>query len=161
MTSKLAVTSLVLGILALPTSLVCVGLFLAIPAVICGHKALRRIHSEAQLTGHGLAMGGLLAGYLSLALCVLIMPAVVIPNLLKARKTALRSQCKSNLERIVKAKQQWAAEDAKSIMTTPTADELSKYLGIEFLDVRCPEGGVYDIRRISENPTCTVKDHSL
>jgi hypothetical protein len=61
--SGLAVASLVLGILAFFT----LGLT-GIPAVICGHISLVQIKNAAgRLSGNGLAIGGLIAGYLSQA----------------------------------------------------------------------------------------------
>lgn len=58
-TSSLAITSLVLGILAF-FSLGLTG----IPAAICGHIARARIkRSGGALSGQGLALGGLIAGY--------------------------------------------------------------------------------------------------
>jgi len=63
-TSALAIWSLVLGIL----SLVCFTIFTAIPGVICGHKALSRIkRSNGTLTGQGLAIAGLVTGYMGIA----------------------------------------------------------------------------------------------
>ena len=58
-TSTLAVASLVSGILIFAT------LFAALPAIICGHLALRRIRQSAgSLAGRGLARAGLVLGYL-------------------------------------------------------------------------------------------------
>ncbi len=62
-TSGMAVTSLVLGISSIV--LCCCGL-LGVPAVILGHLARGRIKaSGGALTGGGIALGGLIAGYLS------------------------------------------------------------------------------------------------
>jgi hypothetical protein len=67
--SSLAVASLVCGVLSLSA----VPLILAIPAIICGHLARQRIRrSEGALGGDGLALGGLITGYLSLFLFGLI-----------------------------------------------------------------------------------------
>lgn len=63
-TSGLAIWSLVLGIL----SLLCFTIFAGIPGVICGHKALSKIkRSSGALTGQGLAIAGLITGYLGIA----------------------------------------------------------------------------------------------
>ena len=86
MNCSLAVWSLVLGILAIVLSVVCIGPLFAIPAVICGHMAYSRIkRSAGALSGEGLALGGLITGYLSLALIPLIgiMAAIAIPNFVK------------------------------------------------------------------------------
>ncbi|MDR1304780.1 MAG: DUF4190 domain-containing protein [Verrucomicrobiales bacterium] len=61
--SGLAVISFVLGIL----SVVCCGIFVGIPAAICGHIAGHKIkQSGGALTGGGLAVAGWIMGYASL-----------------------------------------------------------------------------------------------
>jgi len=60
--SRLAVSSLILGILALPLF----GLT-SVPCLICGHMACRRI-KKANITGKGLAVAGLIMGYLGIVL---------------------------------------------------------------------------------------------
>ena len=62
-TEPLAIWSLVLGIL----SLVCCGFILGIPAVVCGHLALSKLQKEPQLQGKGLAIAGLVIGYIAIA----------------------------------------------------------------------------------------------
>ena len=72
-TSALAIWSLVLGIIGLLFLLVCLGPLFAIPGVICGHLAWSRIkHSDGALTGQGMALAGLITGYLSIGLSVVI-----------------------------------------------------------------------------------------
>lgn len=63
--SGLAIASLVCGILGI---LLCyVNALGALPAVICGHMALRRIReSELPMAGRGMAIAGLIMGYLGL-----------------------------------------------------------------------------------------------
>ncbi len=65
-TNGLAITSLVLGIF----SPICCGCITGVPAVICGHIALSQISQNQNLGGKGLAIAGLVLGYLSLALTV-------------------------------------------------------------------------------------------
>lgn len=68
-TSGTAVWSLVLGIL----SLLCLGPLAGIPAVICGHEALSQIkNSGGDVTGDRLANGGLVMGYISIALSCIV-----------------------------------------------------------------------------------------
>src|SRR5436853_1994112 len=99
-TSVLAIWSLVLGIL----SFLCFSIFTAVPAVICGHKALSRIKSSSgALTGQGLAIGGLVTGYCNMALAVIMIPlmfAIAVPNFIRARETAQKYGCISNLRLI-------------------------------------------------------------
>jgi hypothetical protein len=59
----LAIWSLVLSALGM----VCCGFILGIPGVICGHIALSKIRSQPGLEGRGLAIAGLVIGYVSIA----------------------------------------------------------------------------------------------
>jgi hypothetical protein len=158
----LAVWSLVLGILAL--ALVCIGPLFGIPAVICGHLAYSRIkRSAGALSGGGLALGGLITGYLSIALIPMIgmMAAIAIPNFVKARNTAQMNMCINNLRQIEDAKQQWALENKKEPADTPTAQELDKYLHTSFTTLKCSAGGVYTINAGGEKPACSIPQHEL
>ena len=158
----LAIWSLVLGILAIV--LVCIGPLFAIPAVICGHIAYSRIkRSAGALSGGGLALGGLITGYLSIALIPLIgiMAAIAIPNFVKARSTAQMHMCLSNLRQIEGAKEQWALASKKEPTDTPTAQDLDTYLHKSFTTLKCPAGGVYTINAAGEKPICSIPQHEL
>jgi len=60
-TSGLAIASLVLS-LVIPIG--------CIPAIVCGHIALRKIEKDAMLQGRGLALAGLIIGYVILGLFI-------------------------------------------------------------------------------------------
>ena len=67
------------------------SIFAGIPAVILGHKSRGRIkRSMGALTGDGIALAGLIMGYLSFLAIpfILIIAAIAIPNLLRARIAA-------------------------------------------------------------------------
>lgn len=116
----LATWSLVLGIAAVILSVVCIGPLFAIPAVICGHKAMGRIkRSGGALGGNGLALGGLITGYISIALIPVIglLSAIAVPNFVRARKTAQMNACVNNLRLIDAAKQQLQLEKPNAAMT--------------------------------------------
>ena len=160
----LAVWSLVLGILAIVLSVVCIGPLLGIPAVICGHMAYSRIkRSAGALSGEGLALGGLITGYVSIALIPIIgmLAAIAIPNFVRARTTAQMNACLSNLRQIDDAKQQWATQNKKEPTDTPTPQELEAYLHRSFTTLKCPAGGVYTINAAGEKPTCSIPQHEL
>jgi type IV pilus assembly protein PilA len=83
-TSGMAIASLIFGILFLffPLSLL---------AVVFGHVSLSQIKKSAgRLGGRGLAITGLVLGYLGIAMIplILIIAAIAIPNLLRARMAA-------------------------------------------------------------------------
>jgi len=165
--SGLAIWSLVLGILGLLFLLLCVGPLFAIPAVICGHIAYGRIkRSAGALEGQGMALAGLITGYLTIGLAVFFIPmmaAIAIPNFVKARDTAQKNQCINNLRLIDGAKQQWALENNKTANDIPTGHDLDKYLtrGFTFESLHCLKGGTYTINKVGEPPTCSVPEHQL
>jgi Domain of unknown function (DUF4190) len=159
-TSQLAVWSLTLGIL----SLACCSIFTAVPGVICGHKALSRIdNSGGTLSGRGLAIAGLVTGYIGVALAIIWIPmmmAIAIPNFVKARNVAMENACINNLREIQAAKNQWALEKGKSQGDVPTADDLTPYLDHHKFPA-CPAGGIYVIGAVTNLPTCSVPGHKL
>jgi competence protein ComGC len=159
-TSALSIWSLVLGIL----SLLCFTIFAAIPGVICGHKALSRINrSGGTLGGKGLAIAGLITGYLGIAWAIFVIPlllAIAIPNFVKAKETAEANACINNLRQIDAAKTQWALEHSKTSDDTPTVNDLTPYFKDHQMPV-CPEGGIYTIGKVGNEPTCTVEKHKL
>ena len=158
--SALAIWSLILGIL----SLTCFSIFSAIPGVICGHKALSRIkQSGGALTGQGLAIAGLVTGYLGIVwavICIPLMLAIAIPNFVKARDTAMQNACINNLRQIDAAKQQWALQNSKSAGDVPTEADLKPFLKDGVFPV-CPSGGTYTIGAVSNSPTCSIPGHQL
>jgi hypothetical protein len=155
-TSGLAIWSLVLGIL----SLLCFTIFTAIPGVICGHKALSKIkRSGGTVTGQGLAIAGLVTGYLGIAYALFIIPlmvAIAIPNFVKARSTAQANACINNLRQIDSAANQFALEHNKTngeAINFP--DDLTPYFKQGKVPA-CPAGGIYSIKSVGETPTCSL-----
>ncbi len=157
-TPGLAIWSLVLGIL----SLTCFWLLTAIPAVICGHVAYARIRRSAgALSGEGVALGGMITGYIGIAMSIFVIPmlaAIAIPNFVKARTTAQTNVCIRNLRQIDVAKQQWALEMQKPVTATPAEEDLTRYLPGK---LQCPAGGVYTLNAVGERPTCSIPNHRL
>jgi hypothetical protein len=164
-TSPLAIWSLVLGILGILLLLVCIGPLFAIPAVVCGHMAYARIkRSGGALAGEGMALAGLITGYASIGLSVVLIPmmaAIAIPNFVRARSTAQMYACINNLRQIDAAKQQWALENKKSDADVPTAGELDLYIKGGFHSLHCPAGGTYAINKLNGPPTCSITNHQL
>jgi type IV pilus assembly protein PilA len=86
-TSGKATASLICGILAY----LILPFLAAIPAIILGHLALSDIKKRAgQLKGNGLAVAGMVMGYAQVVFLpvILIIAAIAIPNLLRARMAA-------------------------------------------------------------------------
>jgi type IV pilus assembly protein PilA len=100
-TSGKAVASLVFGILAWTIPLV-----MSIPAVVLGHISRSEIRKSAgRLKGDGLALAGLILGYVSIAWIpvLLIGAAIAIPNLLRARISANESLAARGVRDIIVA----------------------------------------------------------
>ena len=69
----LAVASMVAGIL----SLLGCSVFAAIPAIVCGHIGVRQA-DRGEASGKGMAMAGLIMGYISLAVTLIIVAIYVV-----------------------------------------------------------------------------------
>ncbi|MGA2240817.1 MAG: DUF4190 domain-containing protein [Verrucomicrobiota bacterium] len=163
-TSGLAIWSLVLSILGLVLLLVCIGPLFAIPGVVCGHIAYSRIkRSGGTLAGEGMALAGLITGYVSIGLSVFVLPmmlAIAIPNFVKARQTAQTNACINNLRQIDAAKQQWALEKSKDQGAVPTVQDLTPYMR-NGISPSCVAGGIYTIGAVSNTPVCSIPKHKL
>lgn len=91
-TSGLAIASLVLGILSFFT----IGLT-GIPAVICGHIARSKIkRSGGARTGSGLALAGLICGYIGFILIIASIAGLTAPLIIRQRKKADEAEAKNN-----------------------------------------------------------------
>jgi hypothetical protein len=102
----MAIASLVLGIL----SLICLGILAGIPAIICGHVAHNRARKlPGQYGGAGLAIGGFILGYLSFVV-TLVIAAILLPGLTKAKNRAQDIMCVTNLKQVGLAFHMWASD---------------------------------------------------
>jgi len=162
-TSALAIWSLVMGILGILFLLLCISPLFAIPAVVCGHIAYSRIkRAGGALTGDGLALAGLITGYISIGLSVFLVPmmlAIAIPNFVKARSTSQANACINNLRQIDAAANQFALENH---LTNGQAinfpGDLTPYIKLNRNGKfpSCPTGGVYSITKVGDTPTCSI-----
>lgn len=104
-----ATASMILGIL----SLLCLGIFAGIPAIILGHISRSNIRkSMGRLRGDGMALAGLVMGYISVASTVavfIIVAAVAIPNLLRARISANEGSASRMVRTVTTAEIQYQA----------------------------------------------------
>ncbi|MFH1475996.1 MAG: DUF4190 domain-containing protein [Verrucomicrobiota bacterium] len=94
--APLAVWALILGI----ASLVFCCLPLAIPAIICGHLARSKIQqTPAALSGNGMALAGLITGYVSMVAfilaCILgIIAGLALPLVIRQLDGTPRNECR-------------------------------------------------------------------
>jgi type II secretory pathway pseudopilin PulG len=106
--SGLATGSLILGII----SLLGFSCFTGIPAVICGHMAIGR-QKRAGANPSGVAVAGLITGYLSFAYLIFIIPlmaAIAVPSFMRARDRAMSARSLDNAQRIMVAIEEYRAE---------------------------------------------------
>jgi hypothetical protein len=100
----LAITSLVLGLL----SLTCFSFLTGIPAIICGHLARARARrSPGQYSGAGLALAGLITGYVGLV----ALPALLLPALAAAKHNAQAITCSDQMKCIGLSFRTWAIDN--------------------------------------------------
>lgn len=101
-----AIGSLVLGIFGFLLSWVLIGIPLAIVAIVLGHISYSQIKNSAgRLTGQGKAITGLVLGYLSVVTLpfALIVLAIAIPNLLRARMNENQAEAIKSVRTLVAA----------------------------------------------------------
>jgi len=130
-TSGLAITSLVLGVCGL------ILFITAIPAVICGHIACSNIkNSKGAQKGRGLAIAGLVLGYIIVAIIpVGLMAAMAIPAFQKVRSASQEKAIINNLRQLDAAAQQWMLEKgvhqaAYADLVGPGSDKYIRTLAI-------------------------------
>jgi type IV pilus assembly protein PilA len=90
--------------------------FTAIAAVVLGHIALSEIkRSAGRLAGHGMAIAGLILGYIGVAFVpfILIIAAIAIPNLLRSKMAANEASAVGSLRTLNTAMVTYATECPK------------------------------------------------
>lgn len=93
-----------------------------------------------------------------------LLATIAIPNFMRARTTAQRTACITNLRAIDGAKEQWALEAKASPTTTPTIANIQPYLGRGTAGTApiCPADSQntfatsYSINDLSTAPACLI-----
>jgi prepilin-type processing-associated H-X9-DG protein len=131
-TSKLAVASLVLAILSIPTFFIT-----AVPAIIFGIVGLVKIEkSQGRLKGKGFAIAGIAAP--ATVIPIALMMAIMLPALAGARAMAQRTMCSANLKQLGLAMHTYAAvNDGKYPPADKWCDLLIKYADVNERTFRC------------------------
>ena len=97
--------------------------------------------------------------------CLVVLVGAGARWLIYARSEKATNACVNNLRLIASAKQQWGLEYKKGPSDTPAWTDLQPYIeyGSNKELPHCPDGGVYLIGRLSENPTCSIggRNHML
>ena len=106
----LAIASMVIGIISLPTSFLLIGLFLAPIALILGIVAvLKASRKPMEYGGKGFAIAGIATSSTALLFVVPLIAAIAIPNLLAARRAANEASAISSLRTIHSAQRTFVA----------------------------------------------------
>jgi type IV pilus assembly protein PilA len=127
-------------------SFVC-GLFLfafpmSILAIIFGHLAVSEIRKSAgRLKGEGMAIAGLVLGYVGLAVIpvILIIAAIAIPNLLRARIAANEAAAISSVQTLVVSEVRYSSSHPSAGYTCSLSDLADAGL----IDTRLASGQKY------------------
>ncbi len=124
-------------------SLVCGLLFFAFPlsilAIIFGHLSLSEIRKSAgRLKGEGIAIAGLVLGYAGVAFIpvILIVAAIAIPNLVRARMAANESSAVASVRTVVAAEIAYSSSHPDAGFTC----SLSDLAGAGLIDTRLASG---------------------
>ena len=110
----MAVASLVLGIISMMG-----GAILLVPmilAIVFGHISLSRIRKDPKLTGSGLAITGLVLGYVSIFFGIFmagLLAAMAIPAFQKVRENSMRKMMENDARQIAAAAQQVMLENGE------------------------------------------------
>lgn len=101
---------------------------------------------------------------LGLAGCALL--AVVIPNVVKARRTPSTNACIANLKQMQGAIEQLAVENKLTATNPVSLKTISggsdKYIKqVINVELKCPAGGTYSVTAVGGNPRCSIPGHTL
>lgn len=117
----LATGSLICGIVGLLLAVVGIGLILAIVAIVLGAVGLSQIGRTAA-RGKGMAISGIVLGVLTLCLApVLLLIAILLPSLSRARELSNRSACAANMRGISQSMMVYAVENNDIYPVVPYA----------------------------------------
>jgi hypothetical protein len=155
-TAGVAVASLVLGIFGM----ILIGPLGSIPAIVCGHVAKSKIKQNPEtLAGDGMALAGLILGYVQIGFMVLVLPlllAIAVPNFLKARDVAQETMCMRNMKQIAMAKENAALTLGLESGATIQESQMAEYLQGGLAGLGCPKQGAYTINPVGVAPACSV-----
>jgi len=119
--------------------------------------------SQGELQGDGMALAGLILGYVNIGLLIVTIPmcaAIAIPSFVKARDVLQQNACINNLRMIDSAKLQWALTLGKGTGDPVDVPEVNEYVKGATTPI-CPAGGNYTYNPVEQNPVCSSPEHEL
>ncbi|MHB8527660.1 MAG: DUF4190 domain-containing protein [Candidatus Acidiferrales bacterium] len=145
-TSGKAVASMILGICSFFFSILT-----GVPAIVLGHLAKTEIRrSGGRLQGDGMALAGLILGYLSAVFIpiVLIIAAIAIPNLLRSKMVANEASAVGSLRTTVTASVTYSNTYGHGFPTNlqalgPSANGTANAEGADLIDAALAGGRRY------------------
>ena len=113
--------------------------------------------------GVGLALAGLILGYIGTLGMTTLLVAIAIPNFIKARQFSQKAACVANLKTIDGAKATWALETRKTNTDTNVPTDADLFGMTSYIREKpdCPANGIYSINQVNAKPTCTIADHTF
>jgi hypothetical protein len=121
-TPGLAIASLICGVLGF---FLC-GIFTSIPAIITGHMARRKIRQNPSLSGGGIALAGIIMGYVASALFLLIVSIsvlIALGNQVKGVYSTITSQLQTEQDNSTPADSSTNSPDTNSPTATPATNQ--------------------------------------
>ena len=88
-----------------------------------------------------------------------LVAAIALPNFIKARSTSCSNACINNLRQIDAAINQFALEhNLTNGATIRFPDDLTPYIKLNSQGKipSCPDGGVYEVGKLGDAPTCSL-----
>ena len=169
-TDDLALWSLILGLLGLLLAAPLMSFFGwlavlaiiplgAIPAVLCGQVARVRMARQASRGGReGIALTGMVLGYVQIGYLAFVLPLMVaggLPNWARSREISRLNACRNNLRMLQAAKDQAAIEQGIENGEYLDEEQVLDLLPQRGTTLICPNGGVYTIHPVGEEPECS------
>jgi len=138
----------------LPAIILCLGLVPGLPAIILGYIARSRARrAPEQYGGAGFAKTGIVTGWVSIFLTLLMM--IAVPCYIQAHRRPSEKGCVNHLRQIDAAKEEWARVNRKKPGDPVVDEEVNAYLkGSQRLP--CPASGVYTYNAVGVKPTCSL-----
>jgi prepilin-type N-terminal cleavage/methylation domain-containing protein len=83
-----------------------------------------------------------------------MLAAIAVPNFIRARLSAQKASCQSNLKQVQGAKCTWALETKQNGSALPVwGDICPTYINLQ---PSCPAGGVYALNGVGTNSACSL-----
>jgi len=89
-----------------------------------------------------------------------VLMMIGFPAYARSRAHAATTTCIHNLHQIESAKDQWALDMRKGQGAKPKDRDLFGSAAYIRSKPKCPSGGIYELNKIKEYPTCTAPGHT-